>query len=712
MPVNASLARQQWERYTYIRDTSHLAYVEKSRRCENLFSGEHYDEADKAALREARRPGLTINKTLGTLSSIFGEQIDLRTEQVFKPSHGAPSGNADKLTKVFKHISDKNQLEHLRSELFADGAITSRGYIDVRMNFDSSVTGDVEYSILNPRNVMPDPDASEYDPDKWNDVIITKWMTVDDIEYMYNAEDAKALRTKGSSAYAYGYDSIDTLADRFSQNTVQTYDPAKDAANTSRIIRVIERQYKKLTKVKYFVHMRTGERKEIPHTWDDNKIAKLAAQHPELAVDEHIGKRIRWTVTADDYVLHDEWSPYKHFTVVPYFPYFRYGRTIGLVENLIDPQELLNKSTSSELHAITTMANSGYIVKTGALVNMTPDELEILGAKSGIVIEVNGDVTTSISKITPNQVPQGLSDLSRKGEDFIKKVSMRGDAQTGMARADVSADQIDAQNAHGDVGLRKPLQNLAHSDYILTRNTLDLVQEFYTDPRILTIVGSGPAQDTEDVQINWPDPDTGEIMNDLSMGEYSIVIVNQKARQTLDESQFEQAMYLKKECGVNIPDEFMIENSNLMNKTDMIKAIREQANSETAQMQQKMQIMQGQLELSNLKAEAGRIDADSVLKRAKAAHTLAQTQTEAAGDPQGQAEMDLKEREHQQEMAHDKQKHDQEMQIEREKHAHDVQLKEKQAADDRQLKRAQAIAAMRTPAPAAGGAKSQGATAK
>lgn len=698
MPVNASLARQQWERYTYIRDTSHLAYVEKSRRCENLFSGEHYDEADKAALREARRPGLTINKTLGTLSSIMGEQIDLRTEQVFKPSHGAPSGNADKLTKVFKHISDKNQLEHLRSELFADGAITSRGYIDVRMNFDSSVTGDVEYSILNPRNVMPDPDASEYDPDRWNDVIITKWMTVDDIEYMYNAEDAKALRTKGSSAYAYGYDSIDTLADRFSQNTVQTYDPAKDAVNTSRIIRVIERQYKKLTKVKYFVHMRTGERKEIPHTWDDNKIAKLAAQHPELAVDEHIGKRIRWTVTADDYVLHDEWSPYKHFTVVPYFPYFRYGRTIGLVENLIDPQELLNKSTSSELHAITTMANSGYIVKTGALVNMTPDELEILGAKSGIVIEVNGDVNTSISKITPNQVPQGLSDLSRKGEDFIKKVSMRGDAQTGMARADVSADQIDAQNAHGDVGLRKPLQNLAHSDYILTRNTLDLVQEFYTDPRILTITGSGPAQDTEDVQINWPDPDTGEIMNDLSMGEYTIVIVNQKARQTLDESQFEQAMILKKECGVNIPDEFMIENSNLMNKTDMIKAIRAAAESETAQMQKKMEIMGAQLQLAELKAQVGKEEADATLKRAKAAHTLAQTQTEAAGDPQGQAEMDLKEREHQQEMAHDKQKHDQEMAIEREKHAHEIQMKTAQAEDDRRLKRAQAIAAMRQPA--------------
>ena len=41
-------------------------------------------------------------------------------------------------------------------------------------------------------------------------------------------------------------------------------------------------------------------------------------------------RRIRWTVVADDIVLHDDWSHTP--TVVPFFPHFRKGNTIGPVE--------------------------------------------------------------------------------------------------------------------------------------------------------------------------------------------------------------------------------------------------------------------------------------------------------------------------------------------------------------------------------------------
>lgn len=706
MPLNAQVARQQWLRYTYVRDTGHLDFVEKARRCENLFAGDHWDPHDRMALRDARRPGLTINKVLGTLSSILGEQIDLRTEIAYKARYGAPNDSADTLTKLFRFISDKNQLNYLRSEMFADGSITSRGYLDARMDFDNSVTGDVKISLINPKNVLPDPDAYDYDPDTWNDVIITRWMTADDIEYLYNAQDAEELRIKSTSSWAYGYDSIDRMRDRFAGSGPLGLYVTDDMKNVARMIRVIERQYRKLDKMKYFIDVKTGDRRRVPDSWDRDRIAMFVEQmQGRVITDDHVGHRIRWVVTADDYVLHDDWSPYKHFTVIPYFPYFRYGRTIGLVENLIDPQELLNKSTSQELHAINTMANSGWVMKRNNLVNMTPDELEQWGAKSGLVLEVE-DIQ-QIQKIQPNQIPQGLSDLSRKGESFIKAVSMRGDAQTGMARADVSADQIDAQKANSDIGLRKPLENLTRSDFFLARHVLAMVQDYYTDPRIMNIAHNDLTGETQQVSINWPDPTSGEITNDITLGDYDVNVVSQAVKQTLEDTQFQQAVSLRKDLGIQIPDEFLIENSNLINKGALVKAIMDARNSEAAQMQQKMQQLGGQLQVSNLKAEGSRLEADAVLKRAKAAHTLAQTQNEAAGEPDAQAQMQLEQEKHTQEMNLSQQKHEQELQHEREKHQMEQQAKAQQAEDDRQLKRAQAIMALRQGAEKPQGAKPQ-----
>lgn len=672
MPLNTALAAKQWERYTFCRDNGHIQYIEKSRKCEDFFAGMQWDPAVLAELRDARRPGLTINKVLGALSSILGEQIDLRSEIAYKSRFGAPSGNADILTKVFRFLSDSNQLDWRRSEMFADGVITSRGYLDVRMDFSRSVTGDVKITNENPRCVIPDPDAQEFDPDEWKDVIVTRWLTVDDIEYSYTKQDADILRARGASSWAYGFDSVDRQKDSFSAPglAVSTGYPQVDD-HTSRVIRVIDRQHRQLTKVKSFINTRTGDKRAIPDTWDRNKIAASLAGNPLLVVDEGRGMRIRWTVTADDVVLHDGWSPYKHFTIVPYFPYFRYGRTVGLTENLLDPQELLNKTTSQELHVVNSMANSGWKVKRGSVKNLTMDELEQVGAKTGLVLEL--DDVKDAEKIQPNQIPQGLDRLSQKGENYIKSVSMRGDAQMGMTRADVSADQIEANNAFGDVGLRKPMDNLKRSDHILARNVLDLVQEYYTDPRIMTITHNALTQERQDININWPDPETGEILNDVTLGEYDVTVISQPAKETMEDSQFEQAAYLREKLGVQIPDEFLVENSRLVNKTALVAAIKAARESPAAQMQDKLKVLAQQLEVAGLKAEASKLEATAVQNRAKAAESLANAQATAAGEP-GEAEKA------QQEMLLDKQKHDQEMAQMREKHAMEMQIEREKAA--------------------------------
>ena len=410
MPVNTALATQVWNRYTWLRDNGHLDYVKKAAKCEDFFAGLQWDQNDLALLKAQRRPALTINKIISTISNVMGEQIFNRTDIAFKPrNEGATSEVADALTKVFMQIADNNQLSWARSDVFTDGIVTSRGFFDVRLDFTDSLRGEVRIEQLNPKNVLIDADADEYDPDKWNDVLITKWMSPDQIELLYGKADADLLRSRTDSYYPYGYDSIDINRDRFGSaraigwplNTV-----TQQEYNNVRNIRVIERQWKKLDKVLHFVDLETGDTRVVPTDWDDDRIAQHLQANPQLATTKKLIQRIRWTVIADNVVLHDDWSPYKHFTVVPYFPYFRRGRTVGLVENLLGPQELLNKVSSQELHVVNTSANSGWKVKRNALTNMSTAELETRGAQSGLVVEL--DDINNIEKIQPNQTPTGL----------------------------------------------------------------------------------------------------------------------------------------------------------------------------------------------------------------------------------------------------------------------------------------------------------------
>jgi hypothetical protein len=630
MPINTELSSKVWYRYQYARETGHTDFARKANICENFFRGDQWAPEDLAKLKASRRPALTINKIISTVGNVMGEQIYNRSEISFRPKSGAESGTADVLTKVFKQISDNNQLDWRRSDMFADGIITSRGFLDIRMDFNDSMQGEVRIANINPKNVLIDNDAEEHDPDSWNEVFLTKWLTADDIAVLYSKKDADLLRNRDGSYFPYGYDAIDTERDRYGNkvsligNAVQGHDMSPVMRN----IRVIERQHRVLDRQKHFIDPRTGDMREVPKDWDRNRISLICDQFGYQVIPKLV-KRIRWTVISDNVVLHDDWSPYKHFTVVPYFPYFRRGKTIGLVENLVGPQELLNKVSSQELHVVNSSANSGYKVKTGALTNMSIEELEERGAETGLVIEMNGSLD-EIEKIQPNSTPTGLDRISYKAEEHIKTISGVSDSQQGMDREDVAAKAIQTKRQAASTNMAKPLDSLVRTDFMIARNVLDLVQTFYTEERLLVITHSkGGADETEEVAINQVSEE-GEVINDLTLGEYDVTISSVPQRETLEDSQFDQAVSMKKDLGIQIPDSFIIKASRLLNKNDLIKQLEAATNSPEAQAAAELQKRGQQAEVGKTEAEISQKQADAELKQIKAQKEGVMAQKEAA----------------------------------------------------------------------------------
>jgi hypothetical protein len=614
-------ARENFERYVYARDEGHLDFIKKAEQCISYYENKQWDEAITRELDSKGLPYLTLNKIQSTVNAMTGAYLENRASVSFVASRGGTEGVAKALSRVYHHIANNNDLDHIELGVFEDGVITGRGYFDVRIDFDDQLLGEVTIESLNPKNVMPDPDADAEDPATWNDVIITKWMSEEDIIDLYGggAQRRRDLRSISSPTFDHYATDVTATMDRFAKRERGGFDdPSRDGIDQRlyRRYRVIERQYKRVRHVDHFVDMMTGDMRPVPNNWGPERIHEVM-MHPNITIMKKPIKEIHWLVTVDRFVLFESKGFYREFTVIPFFPYFRRGQTLGAVESLISAQDMYNKVTSQELHVVNTTANSGWMIQHGTLVGMTREELQRKGADTGLVIEYRGE--NAPQKITPNQIPSGLDRLGFKANKDIFEISGVGESMRGIDRADVSARAIQEKRDAGGTGMGRIFASLAFSRKLLARKVLTLVQDFYTEPRTLRIT-QDMFREPEEVGINMPDPATGQIHNDLTVGEYDVRLTPTPLRDSHDQTQFDEVMRMK-EQGIHIPDYRLIQYSHLDDKDEIAEEVKQLTGGPlTEEAQQRISELEAELKELELEAAQAKIQneiADAQLKHAR-----------------------------------------------------------------------------------------------
>ena len=195
----------------------------------------------------------------------------------------------------------------------------------------------------------------------------------------------------------------------------------------------------------------------------------------------------------------------------------------------------------------------------------------------------------------------------------------------GTDKPEVSGVAIRAKQERGTLMIQVPLDNLTKTRQYLAENMLGLIQNFYTEERVIQVTNEvDPMKPREPVVVNQMTPE-GTVVNDLTMGEYDIIVGTAPARDNFDDVQFAQALELK-QLGVPIPDDVIIEYSNLQRKGELARRIRvmtgqEPPTEEEAQMMQfqmEAQMQSIQLEIAKLEAEVGRTQSEAQLNAAKA----------------------------------------------------------------------------------------------
>ena len=620
------LARIQWERYTSGMDRGHQEYQVQAKKCEDFYfgNGKQWSEEVKGELEAIGKPWLEENVIFPTVNTVLGYQTQSRMDIAYKPRESGDQAVADILTKLSMFIVDQNQFPWLESQVFADGLIQQRGYFDVRMDFEKNINGDISITPLDPLDVIPDPDAKSYNPEDWQDVTVTKWMPLDDIKILYGLGKYRkvlnALNKNGEPDF--GADDWGVERNKFAEPG--TYSSYYKEASGEEYVRVIERQWYKLTSREFWYNVDTGDLLPIPDTMKPAEKKKIASRHSYEILKRTV-KRVRWTVSTYDVLLHDEWSPYEYFTIVPFFPYFRRGRTVGMVDNLIKTQEMLNKTYSQILHVINTTANSGWKVEENSLVNMEVEDLEDVGGQTGLVLEYKAGRTPP-EKIEPNQIPTGLKDMVQSGIELIRMISGVSETFQGGKGPEVSGTAIQSRVHQSAIQLATPIDNLFRTRNMVAQRILSLIQQFYTEERTFTIAQEdSDLGETEQLTINQED-DTGSIMNDVTVGKYDIVIADVPTQITFQNAQFQQALDMRK-FGVQVPDDEMILMSTLSRKNEIAKKMSGQQSPEAeAAMMEQMQLQVEQLRkmVEKLGAEADSKQVEAAQKAAEIAQLIVQ----------------------------------------------------------------------------------------
>lgn len=628
MATSYATAQDQYANYRFCYDNGHQQFINKAKLCFDFWNGDQWEAAIKAQLEREGRPALTFNVIESLVRSMKGIQRALRNDVRYTPVQDANAESARVRDAIWLDAQNQNSLDFLESEIYEKGLIMSRAYYDVRMDYSSSLQGVIKIRGRRSQDVILDPSVDEYDPDSWPQVWTRRWVSYNDIHDRYGKDAAEAI---GFTSLPSWYDYEDAFMAQQMGHLPYYTNAHIGGALDERGIRahlLLERQYSTLKRKEVFIDVETGDWSEVPEAWDRNRVAHVLQTVDGIAVMKRDVKTLRWTVTCENETLHDEDSPYNHYTLVPFFPTFVDGVTKGAVESLIDPQQLYNKITSSELHIISTTANSGFKVKTGSLKNMTLEELGQMGSRTGLVAEL--DDVKDLEKFQPNQTPQGHDRLSFKADQIMRSLSGVSDQGRGFAREDVAGQAILANQAAQDINFAGWLSNLHRSKQLLARNVLDCAQSHYTETRTLMINrGSAMSQTLEEVTLNQPTAE-GMVLNDVTRGKYTTVLIPAPSRTTMSEEDFGLLLKLRTEVGVAIPDSMLIELSPASNKAAILEMLQGSPDSNERQRQAEElaaqeQAIQQQKDLATARKE----EAAAMLNQARADKAA----VESASDP-------------------------------------------------------------------------------
>lgn len=639
-------------------------YYEKEKqaanRLEMAMDHDFYDNIqwspeDATAVMERGQMPLVYNEVAPMIDWVIGTERRTRVDWKVLPRTEDDVQLADVKTDVLKYVSDVNRVPFLRSRAFSDAVKGGVGWLDDGVRDDP--TKDVIYSKYEDwRNVLWD--SSSYELDLEDGRYLFRWRWVDeDVALMMFPDRQDAIRAAVEDA-AFGvsdafddedgWQTPESFTREARSGTLHASGVASMVDAKRRRVRLIEAQYTKPTTVKIVAE---GPMAGAILNPTDRILADAVASQGSMIVDK-VMMRVHIAVFTEAHMLGRGQSIARHnrYSLTPIWCYRR-GRDrlpYGMIRRVRDIQQDLNKRASKALFMMNT---NQIIMDEGAVENIHVARDEADRPDGMIVKKPNKEFT--IRRDT--DAATGQINMMTLAAQSIQKSAGVSQENMGRQTNAVSGEAIKARQLQGSVVTTEPFDNLRFAVQIQGEKQLSLVEQFYTQEKIIRLTGNKGA--LRWVKINVPErqPDGSiRFLNDVASSIADFIVSEQDYSGTMRQVMFDSlnglAGRLPPEVSLRVLT-IAFEFSDLPNKDEVAEQIRkltgerdpnkEMTPEEQEQAEQQMRDQMEALEMQRAQAQEALAEQRAKVREinARAAKLEAEAQAAMQGTGQeGQAE--------------------------------------------------------------------------
>lgn len=543
-----------------------------------------WKQKDIDALEAEGRPHFSINRIKPTIDLQKGIEIRSRTDIDAKPRGALDGGTADAITSGFKYIQDQNNSDHKVSDVFFDGLKAGIGWIEICLN-DDPREEEIEIAYKDWRKIGWDPyargvlfdDARYMYEDRWVDLDIAQqtWPEKKDL-LTAMMEDARG--EKGEPAQHSR-----ELPDQYKSGA-----PVQFCDTTRERVRLVKMYFKKM-QLGIFLKFKDG-RVEETSAEALNKDPLLVSNSNVIRVSKVPVQKMWCVIFSGDVILEEEKPTiyqHDHFPLVPFICYMdEDGCPYGMVRNMKDPQQEINKNRSQFTHILTTQR---VFFETGVFKDPLGAKKEI--SRPDCWIEFNMGALTQ--KRFQLEKETRLADMHfqamREAKQELQEVSGAVEEQMGQQTNARSGVAIEARQRQGATVNTEPFDNLRLTKRRMGELMLSMMRQYWTYEKVIRITDDQTGAD-KFVTFNQGGK------NMIAQGRYDIVVADHPETETTRQWMSRTLMDFASKMGPDIALPVMqvaFEMTDIPNKDAVVKKLAEAVAKQDALTQQ--QIMSKQI---------------------------------------------------------------------------------------------------------------------
>jgi hypothetical protein len=577
---------------------------------------------DVVNFRGSGRPRLTINRLNGTCKQIEGDyrQNELAIN-VLPASYEANDDTAEILAGIVRHIEQASNAKTVYLHGIRYASRGGWGWARVLPEYANEGTFEQELRIraiyntltvyCDPKAVMPTRQDARY-------MFVSEM--VDKDEHLADYPDSDLRYTESLEDFDDAFENwVDSEGDR---------------------IRRVEYFTKEFIPAK-FVLFENGATVEIQGD-DELEALQQIGWKPKR---ERMGKRtqIRWRKCIANEVLDEKVYKMPYIPLVPFL-----GEEINVKGKItlhsaiaygIDPQLMLNYWKSTATESVCLMPKAPYALTPKQIQNHEM-QWKNVNVNSQPFIMYNPDPQAN-NGAPPQRLPmpeQPIGEMSMGGgsERDIAYTTNTFDAQLGAPGQEVSGVALGERQQQGTTGNFLFIDNGKIAIEHIGRILLSFIPLIYDTERVVRILSMEGKTDTETInkEIYNPLLGTTEILNDITVGEYQVVVEAGKAFATRRQEATDGMLKWAHEFPQQAPlvADLVIENMDVPGGTQIAERIRrslppqvinapdspegQKAAAQAQQQQQQAQAMQQQMIQGKLQEEQGKNQASMIKSQA------------------------------------------------------------------------------------------------